>query len=137
MGLNRLWRLRWPLDRLAEVAVALGMDVPFFLRGGGALATGRGEKLEPILGPSLALVLVNPRFGSSTAQAYGSVTPGMYTTGERTRAVVEALRSRRSAPVAASLYNGLEAVVAHYDGYLGLGLTDAEKSDLVEYLKSL
>jgi 4-diphosphocytidyl-2-C-methyl-D-erythritol kinase len=112
LGLNRLWRLRWPRHRLADVAVALGMDVPYFLRGGGVLATGRGETLEPVPGPSLALVLVNPRFGSSTAQAYGSVTPAMYTDGGHARAVVEALRSRRSARVAASLYNGLEAVVA-------------------------
>jgi hypothetical protein len=28
-------------------------------------------------------------------------------------------------------------VVRHYDGHLNTGLTDAEKSDLVEYLKSL
>jgi hypothetical protein len=31
----------------------------------------------------------------------------------------------------------LEAVVEHYDGYLGLGLTAAQRSDLVEFLKSL
>src|SRR5262245_12855149 len=28
LGLNRLWRLRWPLTRLEEIAVTLGMDVP-------------------------------------------------------------------------------------------------------------
>ena len=111
LGLNRLWRLRWPVDRLAEVAVTLGMDVPFFLRGGCALATGRGEKLERIWGPSLALVLVNPRFASSTAEAYAQVTPALYGDGQRSRAVIEALRSRRAARVAASLYNGLEDVV--------------------------
>jgi 4-diphosphocytidyl-2-C-methyl-D-erythritol kinase len=109
LGLNRLWRLRWPLDRLSEVATTLGMDVPFFLRGGGALATGRGEKLEPVPSPGLALVLVNPRVGSSTAEVYGRVTPEMYTDGGRARALVEALRSRRTARVAQSLYNGLEA----------------------------
>src|SRR3989304_4345473 len=48
LGLNRLWRLGWPLARLGEVAVGLGMDVPFFLRGGAALATGRGEEVEPL-----------------------------------------------------------------------------------------
>jgi hypothetical protein len=31
----------------------------------------------------------------------------------------------------------LQAVVAHYDSTFGLGLSDAEKNDLVEYLKSL
>lgn len=111
-GLNRLWRLRWPVARLEELAVGLGMDVPFFLRGGVALATGRGEKLEPVGGAPLALVLVNPRFGLSTAETYARVTPEMYTDGARARQMVEALRSRRAARVAASLYNGLEGAVA-------------------------
>lgn len=111
-GLNRLWGLRWPRARLEEVAVTLGMDVPFFLRGGAALATGRGERLEPVNGTALALVLVNPRFGSSTAEVYGRVTPEQYSNGTRTREVVAALQSRRATRVAASLYNGLEPMVA-------------------------
>ncbi|HSF04762.1 MAG TPA: 4-(cytidine 5'-diphospho)-2-C-methyl-D-erythritol kinase [Methylomirabilota bacterium] len=112
VGLNRLWGLRWPRGRLEEVAVSLGMDVPFFLRGGGALATGRGERLESVPAGGLALVLVNPRFGSSTAEVYGRVTPTMYTDGRRARAMVEALRSRRATRVASNLYNGLEGAVA-------------------------
>jgi 4-diphosphocytidyl-2-C-methyl-D-erythritol kinase len=112
LGLNRLWGLRWPGTRLAEVAVSLGMDVPFFLRGGAALATGRGDVLEPVIGGGLALVLVNPRFGSSTAEAYRRVTPDMLTDGRRAKDMVEALESRRAARVAASLYNGLEATMA-------------------------
>jgi 4-diphosphocytidyl-2-C-methyl-D-erythritol kinase len=112
LGLNRLWGLRWPGARLAEVAVTLGMDVPFFLRGGAALATGRGDVLEPVAGGGLALVLVNPRFGSSTVEAYRRVTPDMLTDGRRVKDMVKALESRRAARVAASLYNGLEAAVA-------------------------
>src|SRR5262249_60201430 len=79
VGLNRLWGLRWPLGRLAEVATTLGMDVPFFLHGGASVGTGRGEVLEPVVAGALALVLVNPAFGSSTAEAYGRVTASMYT----------------------------------------------------------
>jgi 4-diphosphocytidyl-2-C-methyl-D-erythritol kinase len=112
LGLNRLWGLRWPRRKLEETAVGLGMDVPFFLRGGGAVATGRGERLEPVPTGGLALVLVNPRFGSSTAEVYGRVTPTMYTDGSRVRAVVEALRRRRATRVASSLYNGLEGAVS-------------------------
>jgi 4-diphosphocytidyl-2-C-methyl-D-erythritol kinase len=77
VGLNRLWGLRWPVARLGEVAVTLGMDVPFFLRGGAALGTGRGERLEPLAGGALALVLVHPRVGANTAEIYGGVTPEM------------------------------------------------------------
>jgi 4-diphosphocytidyl-2-C-methyl-D-erythritol kinase len=119
VGLNRLWGLRWPGPRLADVAVTLGMDVPFFLRGGAALATGRGDVVEPLVGGGLALVLVNPRFGSSTAEAYGRVTPDMLTDGRRVKSVVEALQSRRTARVATSLYNGLEAAVAPHHPEIG------------------
>src|SRR5262245_4065802 len=61
VGLNRLWGFRWSRARLADAAVKLGMDVPFFLQGGAALATGRGERLEPLACSALAIVLVNPR----------------------------------------------------------------------------
>jgi 4-diphosphocytidyl-2-C-methyl-D-erythritol kinase len=112
LGLNRLWRLRWPIAKLADVAVSLGMDVSFFLRGGAALGTGRGEELDRIRGTALALVLVNPRYASSTAEAYGRLTPSMYTDGAHAREVATALGSRRTERVARSLYNGLEAAVA-------------------------
>lgn len=111
LGLNRLWSLRWPLERLDDVAASLGSDVPFFLRGGAALATGRGEKVEPLQGRSLALVLVNPRFPASTAEMYGRLTPAMYSDGTATRALARSLR-RGPARVAASLYNGMEAVAS-------------------------
>jgi 4-diphosphocytidyl-2-C-methyl-D-erythritol kinase len=119
LGHNRLWGLRWPVDRLAEVAVTLGMDVPFFLRGGVAFATGRGEKLDRMRGAALALVLVNPRYPSSTAEAYGRTTPAMYSDGRRARAVMSALATRRAERVAGTLYNGLEAAVAPVQPQIG------------------
>ncbi len=111
-GLNRLWRLRWPVAPLAELARELGMDVPFFLRGGRALATGRGEILTPLpSAPRLALVLVNPNFPLSTQEVYARVPPNLAGDGSRARALVEALARRSMVRVAASLYNGLEGVV--------------------------
>ena len=112
VGLNRLWGLRWPRARLGEVATRLGMDVPFFLTGGLALATGRGEQVERLSGPPLALVLVNPRFAVPTREVYAGVAPAMYGDGSRTRALTRALGTGRATRVAASLYNGLEPVVA-------------------------
>jgi 4-diphosphocytidyl-2-C-methyl-D-erythritol kinase len=111
VGLNRLWGLRWPLARLDEVAVSLGMDVPFFLRGGTALGTGRGEQVQLVPGVGLALVLVNPGVGASTAETYGRVTRPMYSSGDHCRALLTALESRRPARVAEHLYNGLEAAL--------------------------
>lgn len=48
LALNRLWQLDWPLDRLLTLGMALGADVPFFLAGANAVATGIGEKLRPV-----------------------------------------------------------------------------------------
>lgn len=111
-GLNRLWGLGWGRDRLAGLAAQLGTDVPFFLRGGRALATGRGERLRALPpAPALSLVLVKPNFSLSTREVYGRVPPGWRDDRKRTGALVRALASRDSSRVAASLYNALEAVV--------------------------
>lgn len=62
-----------PLDDagLEKVAAELGSDVPFFIRAQAAMATGRGEILEPRLLPqSLDLLLIKPPFGVETAWAY-------------------------------------------------------------------
>jgi 4-diphosphocytidyl-2-C-methyl-D-erythritol kinase len=66
-------------DALYEMAIALGSDVPFFLSGGAALVSGRGDVVQPIGASALAspdggvpfwVVLVNPGFPSDTAKAY-------------------------------------------------------------------
>jgi 4-diphosphocytidyl-2-C-methyl-D-erythritol kinase len=78
IGLNRLWRLRWPRPRLAALGAALGSDVPFFFFGPTAWVTGRGEHVAPApsLRPSTSgpwpcwAVLVNPGFPVSTQWAF-------------------------------------------------------------------
>ncbi|MFQ5829753.1 MAG: 4-(cytidine 5'-diphospho)-2-C-methyl-D-erythritol kinase [Candidatus Methylomirabilia bacterium] len=111
-GLNRLWRLRWPVQRLREVASRLGSDIPFFFLGGRALATGRGEILQPLPAtPGLALTLVNPRFPLSTREVYECVPSELKADGSQAKALIAALASGRAASVARSLYNSLESVV--------------------------
>lgn len=61
----------------SAVAQQVGSDVPFALRGGTALATGRGEKLAPIECPQLWWVIGVPDFSLSTADVYGRTNPGM------------------------------------------------------------
>ncbi len=59
-------------ERLREIALELGSDVPFFLMGGTAYATGRGEQLRampPATGVPLLLVLPEERM--ATARAFG------------------------------------------------------------------
>ena len=54
------------------MAARLGADVPFFLRGGRALATGRGEKLRWLPVEPAWYAIVWPGFGVSTAAVYGA-----------------------------------------------------------------
>lgn len=112
LGLNRLWGLRWPRARLHELAVELGMDVPFFLGTGRAVARGRGERLQALPGGGgYALVLVNPRTPLSTREVYGRVPAGWHAEPTGTERVIEALRRRNVAALAAALTNNLERVV--------------------------
>jgi 4-diphosphocytidyl-2-C-methyl-D-erythritol kinase len=72
VGLSRAWRLRLSPREIISVAATVGSDVPFFLIGGTALGLGRGEHVYPLVNrPRRHVVLVLPRFGVSTADAYG------------------------------------------------------------------
>lgn len=71
-GLNLLWKADLNRAELAEMGAQLGSDVPFFLFGGTALGTGRGETIEPVedLHTGLSLLLVLPGFEMPTAEVY-------------------------------------------------------------------
>jgi len=73
-ALNELFGSPLPLEKLHELASALGSDVPFFLYDRPALATGRGEKVETLENfPALrgrAFLLAHPGFGISTPWSY-------------------------------------------------------------------
>lgn len=78
LGLNRLWGLNWPVERLAPLAARLGSDVSFFLHGRTAVISGRGEKVRPVrLGWSGWLVLLLPPLSVSTPAVYRAWRPGL------------------------------------------------------------
>ncbi|MBF0384027.1 MAG: 4-(cytidine 5'-diphospho)-2-C-methyl-D-erythritol kinase [Magnetococcales bacterium] len=71
LALNKMWDINWSLDKLIELGVSLGADIPIFLGGRGALAQGIGEKLTflPDL-PTATLVLLNPGETISTKEVF-------------------------------------------------------------------
>ena len=62
--------LRWAGRADPALAATLGADVPFCLRGGRALVTGIGERLEPLAYRDRRFVLLLPPFGVDTAAVY-------------------------------------------------------------------
>lgn len=72
VGLTALWALDLDTATLARLAGRIGADVPFFLVGGTALGLGRGDDIYPLVDlPRSHVVIVRPRFGVSTIEAYG------------------------------------------------------------------
>ncbi len=55
---------------LSAAAAVLGSDVPFFMNGGAAMVTGRGERITPIPSIPFHAVLVHPPVHVSTPMAY-------------------------------------------------------------------
>jgi 4-diphosphocytidyl-2-C-methyl-D-erythritol kinase len=72
LGLNRLWGLRWPLERLLRLAATLGADVPFFVGGDNAFVEGIGERLTPLVLPRACYAVVKPAASLPTAAIFGS-----------------------------------------------------------------
>lgn len=107
-GLDNLFQTRSGLVELQRMAEALGSDVPFFLTGGTALGTGRGEKITPLPpAPDTHLVLVKPGKGLATPNVYGS-GKAVFTSGEKARSFQKLLQEKKLPSLAGSLFNGLE-----------------------------
>ena len=69
-ALGRMWGGA-PISLLRDVAASIGADVPYFLSGGTALGLGRGEEIYPLVDlPTHWVVIVQPPYGVSTAEAY-------------------------------------------------------------------
>lgn len=72
--LNKLWGLNLSAQELQEIASQLGSDIPFFILGGTAVATGRGNLLRPAkLTGEPTIVVVFPKISVSTKWAYKQV----------------------------------------------------------------
>lgn len=99
LGADQLWGLHLPDAALVDLATGLGSDVPFFLSGGTALVTGRGELIQPL--PDLvggwfvvvAPAIVIPR---KTATLYAALRPADWSSGERVRQQAARIRSGRA-----------------------------------------
>ena len=97
---------------LESMGAKLGSDVPFFIRGGTQLATGRGEVVAPL--PPLSagwFVVVKPEEGYSTAEMYRRLDEPGSVLVRNSRYMQDAVAANNVHAVAAELHNSFERVV--------------------------
>lgn len=117
LALNELHGQPLESSQLWKLAAQLGSDVPFFLGKGPALATGRGERIEPLSPfPSLkgrGIFCHHPGFGVSTPWVYGalkSFPEALNGLPGRAKKLADALEDQAARP-GQLFYNSLEAPV--------------------------
>jgi 4-diphosphocytidyl-2-C-methyl-D-erythritol kinase len=74
LALNQLWQLNISREKLMEIGLKLGADVPIFIFGQNAWAEGVGEILTPIELPEQYYVVLTPYVHVSTAQVFANST---------------------------------------------------------------
>jgi 4-diphosphocytidyl-2-C-methyl-D-erythritol kinase len=120
-GLNKLWQTGLSKEKLVELALRLGSDVPFFLYGGTALVEGRGEKITPLPPlPHRWVVLMipdTPRLPEKTKRLYASLKINHYTDGQITEKFIKALKEGKELKPSL-LFNTFENVA--FDQFPGL-----------------
>ena len=135
-GMNELFKLGLSDDKLRELGVNLGADIPFCIMGGAALAEGIGEKLTAIDNKcSLHVLLIKPKQGISTPTAYAEydrliAASSISTQSEHvdTDGLISALENGDCTSLFKKIKNVMEAPVVNK-----LPIIDRIKADLVTY----
>lgn len=116
LGLNELFGYPLPVVALHKIAATLGSDVNFFLQTKPALASGRGEKIEPLQEftamRGASFLLIHPGFGISTPWAYremGRFPSALNGKAGRAQKLVSLLQTQDLALAGREFYNSLEA----------------------------
>lgn len=99
-------------EKLSEIAMEVGADVPYCLLGKTALAEGMGEVLttQPAL-PSCYILLCKPQFSVETPQLFPLIKVNDIKTRPDTSAMITALESGDLEGVASRMFNVFEAVL--------------------------
>ncbi len=130
----RIWGLDWPTGRLAAVGATIGSDVPWFFPGRPAIASGRGERIEPVPAlPALAAVIVWPGVPLSTAAVYrgwGTVGGADVRPGDARR-LAQALAADRWQDVWPLVNNDLEPAARQLCPEIDAALEDLARAGAV------
>lgn len=110
-GMNELFHLGIKRQKLMELGVNIGADVPYCLMRGTALAEGIGEKLKslpPV--PKCPVLIAKPGIGVSTKYVYENLKLDEQTKHPNIYAQLDAIRKHDLHGIAAHMGNLLETV---------------------------
>ena len=110
LALNRLWNLRLSRTRLMQLGLSLGADVPVFVFGENALASGVGEQLQAYSVPDAWYVVLFPPVQVATAAVFAHWDAAHPQLPQRTELTPDAI-SLRIRGLSAALENDLQPVV--------------------------
>jgi len=113
VALASLWSLDLTVLDPIQFTCVLGADVPFFLYGGTARATERGDEIEPLNdAPEQQLLIIKPNASVSTAKAYESLNAPALTSLNAKPILLRSQASDDSVSFALnSLHNDFEAAI--------------------------
>lgn len=110
-GLNELWGLSMSVERMQELAVRLGADIPYCIMGGTALSEGIGEKLTSLVAPPFAYVLIaKPDISVSTKYVYENLHADTLPKHPDIDGMILAIREQKLNGITDRMENVLETV---------------------------
>ena len=111
LGTNELYEIGYDVDKLEELGVKIGADVPYCIQGGTALAEGIGEVLSPLpTPPTCHLVIAKPDINVSTKFVYENLRANELESHPDIDGMIEGLEKGDLKAITDRLANVLETV---------------------------
>ena len=119
LAMDEMFGLECGREKLMELALRLGADIPYCIMGGTALAQGIGEKLTPLPNPPEAsLLVVKPPLMVSTKWVYDTLDAGITKNHPDIDGMLEAIKRGDLDGIASRMGNVLENVTGHKYGII-------------------
>jgi len=117
MVLNKLWKLNLEQSELATLGLELGADIPVFIEGKSAWASGVGEELTPLDLPKPWYVVIYPQVFVSTGEIFASEQLTRNCDPITIRAFLTGAGCNVCEPVACQLYPGIQKSIDWLNQY--------------------
>ena len=119
LAMDEMFGLECGREKLMELALRLGADIPYCIMGGTALAQGIGEKLTPLpKPPEASLLVVKPPLMVSTKWVYDTLDAGITKNHPDIDGMLEAIKRGDLDGIASRMGNVLENVTGHKYGII-------------------